>query len=101
MRTKNRLENKTETRSAARTVWSSLGLLTLACAAQAQYYAVTDLGTLGGANGMAYGINNHEQIVGAAQTGTGNYHGFLFDSGRMMDLGTLGGSNSWASGIND
>src|SRR6266436_6288660 len=46
-------------------------------------------------------INNHEQIVGAAQTGMGNYHAFMFDGGRMVDLGTMGGSNSWAYGIND
>jgi probable HAF family extracellular repeat protein len=82
-------------------------LLTLAagssfvCAANAQFYAVTDLGALGGTNGMAYGINNHEQIVGAAQTAMGNYHAFMFDGGRMLDLGTMGGSNSWAYAIND
>src|SRR5512138_1236830 len=90
--------------SGAARVWpllSSLALLAFAGGASAQYYAITDLGTLGGTNGMAYGINDHEQIVGAAQTATGNYHGFMFDRGRMMDLGTLGGSNSWAYGIND
>jgi probable HAF family extracellular repeat protein len=73
----------------------------LTAAARAQYYAVTDLGAVGGTNSMAYGINNHEQIVGAAQTGMGTYHAFMFSSGQMMDVGTLGGSNSWAYGIND
>lgn len=81
--------------------WSTLILLAFAAPLRAQFYAVTELGTLGGANGMAYGINNHEQIVGAAQTSMGNYHAFMFDSGWMMDLGTMGGSNSWAYGIND
>lgn len=76
-------------------------LLGLACTARAQFYAVSDLGTLGGTNGMAYAINNHEQIVGAAETPIGNYHAFVFDSGQMMDLGTMGGSDSWAYGIND
>jgi len=47
--------------------------LTFARATTAQPYAVTDLGTLGGTNGMAYGINDQEQIVGTAQTGFGNY----------------------------
>jgi probable HAF family extracellular repeat protein len=87
---------------AAWPLWSSLAVvLTLACAARAQFYAVTDLGALGGTNGIAYGINNREQIVGTAQTGMGNYHAFLFDGGRMVDIGTMGRSNSWAYGIND
>jgi probable HAF family extracellular repeat protein len=89
------------TRSAARSLGGGLILLVLTSMAHAQFYAVTDLGTLGGTNGLAYGINNHEQIVGAAQTGMGNYHAFMFDGGRMVDLGTMGGSNSWAYGIND
>ena len=72
-----RTEIKTATRSVLRPLWAGLPLLlALACPARAQFYAVTDLGTLGGTNGMAYGINNHEQIVGAAQTGVGNYHGY-------------------------
>ncbi len=50
---------------------------------------------------MAYGINNHEHIVGAAQTDMGTYHAFMFEGGRMIDLGTMGGSNSWAAGLND
>jgi probable HAF family extracellular repeat protein len=97
----NRIELHTITRFTAWPLWSGLALLALTGAARAQFYAVTDLGTLGGTNGMAYGINNHEQIVGAAQTAVGNYHGFVFDGGRMIDLGTMGGSNSWAHGIND
>ncbi len=79
---------------------ASLGFLLLSGAAQAQFYSVTDLGALGGSRGMAYGINDHEQIVGAAQTSLGYDHAFLFDGGRMIDLGTMGGSNSWAYGIN-
>src|SRR5512144_23177 len=94
-----------EIKSAARSIMlaflSGLFVLSLACAARAQSYAVTDLGTLGGTNGMAYGINQHEQIVGTAQTAMGTYHAFMFDDGRMIDLGTMGGSNSWAYGIND
>jgi probable HAF family extracellular repeat protein len=78
-----------------------MAVLALTCPARAQFYAVTDLGTLGGTNGMAYSINNQEQIVGGAQTPMGNYHGFMFGGGRMADLGTLGGSNSWCYGIND
>src|SRR5512135_2181752 len=89
------------TRLTAWPLLAGLALLALSGAARAQYYAVTDLGTLGGTNGMAYGINNHEQIVGSMQTGMGSQHAFMFDGGRLMDLGTMGGSNSWAYGIND
>jgi probable HAF family extracellular repeat protein len=84
-----------------RLLTTGLFLLGVGWSVHGQFYAVTDLGTLGGTNGMAYGINNHEQVVGTAQTAMGNYHAFMFDGGRMADLGTLGGSNSWAHGIND
>ena len=96
------IEIKIAPRLAAWPLWPSLlVILALTLPARAQFYAVTDLGTLGGTNGMAYSINNHEQIVGAMQTAMGNYHAFMFDGGRRVDLGTLGGSNSWAYGVND
>lgn len=88
-------------RSASISLWSSVALLALSCIARGQFYAVTELGTLGGTNSMATALNNHEQVVGAAQTALGNYHAFMFGGGRMTDLGTLGGSNSWAYGVND
>ncbi len=80
---------------------SGLVFVSACWAARSQSYSATDLGTLGGANGMAYGLNNREQIVGAAQTSMGGYHAFMFDGGQMVDLGTLGGSNSWCYGVND
>ncbi len=82
-------------------LFSGLAFLALTVPLHAQFYAVTELGTLGGTNGMAYGINNHEQIAGTAQTAMGDFHAFMFDGGRMTDIGTMGGSNSWAYGIND
>jgi len=85
-----RMEHRTISRFTAWALWSGLALLALTGAARAQFYAVTDLGALGGTNGMAYGINNHEQIVGTAQTGMGNYHGFMFDGGGWLT------SRSWA-----
>lgn len=97
----NRTGFRTATPSRAWPLLCSLVLLSLTGAARAQFYALTDLGSLGGTNGMAYGINNHEQIVGSMQTAMGNYHAFMFDGGRMVDLGTMGGSNSWAYGVND
>jgi probable HAF family extracellular repeat protein len=101
MRIANGIEIGTAVASRVWPLLSSLAFLALTGSVRAQFYAVTDLGTLGGTNGMAYGINNREQIVGAAQNAMGNYHAFMFDGGRMMDLGTVGGSNSWAYGVND
>ena len=67
-------------------------------------YNVTDLGTLGGAESHAEGINNNGQVVGGAWTGGDKPggHAFLWDSNRgMQDLGTLGGPSSCAKAINN
>jgi probable HAF family extracellular repeat protein len=58
-----------------------------------------DLGTLGGRNSAATGVNVAGQIVGAAETTGGATHAFLYD-GTMQDLGTLGGRRSVANAIN-
>ena len=65
------------------------------------HYAVVDLGTLGGTNSHAFGVNNHGVVVGDARLPDGRTHGFVFTNGVMMDLGTLGGTNSHAYSIND
>jgi len=60
-----------------------------------------DLGTLGGKDSMAFGINRTGQVVGASQTtGSALQHAFLYNAGVMTDLGTLGGSESQADSIN-
>lgn len=65
-----------------------------------------DLGTLGGDTSRAHGIDERGQIVGQAQTATGETHGFLWlpryrgPGGTMRDLGTLpGGDRSAANAI--
>ncbi|HZL43464.1 MAG TPA: hypothetical protein VFD66_09315 [Verrucomicrobiae bacterium] len=77
----------------------------LACTASVllaqPYYAVVDLGTLGGTNSRAFGLNNHGVIVGDAMRPDGSTHAFAFTNGVMMDLGTLGGTNSHAYSVND
>ena len=65
-----------------------------------------DLGTLGGTEGAAAGINNKGQVVGNSLT-TGNLasHAFLYSNGKMQDLNSLVTGSGWvlssASGIND
>jgi probable HAF family extracellular repeat protein len=61
---------------------------------------VRDLGTLGGLTSRAYAINGRKQIVGVADTASGQQHAFLWQNGVMIDLGTLGGASSVAFGIN-
>jgi probable HAF family extracellular repeat protein len=68
---------------------------------------MTDLGTLGGANSYAYGVNGSDQVVGASETGVLDQYGtpivaaFVWQNGVMTDLGTLGGPYASAGGIND
>ena len=60
-----------------------------------------DLGTLGGNNSKALGIDIHNRVVGWAQiSGDAAQHAFLWTHVRgMQDLGTLGGNNSEAFGV--
>ncbi len=65
-------------------------------------YIAIDLGTLGGQQSMAFGINENNEVVGAAQTADGVWHAFLYTTeGQMIDLGVLNGfDESRAFGIN-
>ena len=61
-----------------------------------------DLGALGGANSVAYAINDSGQVVGWADTnsnGTPSGHPFLYSGGPMQDLGTLGSGYGTAEAI--
>jgi probable HAF family extracellular repeat protein len=74
-------------------------------------YAITDLGTLGGASSGASAVNNVGQVAGGATTAAGANHAFLWTAGatngvpgnpQMQDLGTLPGfPNSQASALNN
>ena len=69
--------------------------------APAHSLTAVDLGTLGGANSKAFGINPRGDIVGQSETANGETHAFLYRDGTMTDLGTLpGGFESVAYGIN-
>ncbi len=66
-------------------------------------YAVTDLGTFGGAYTYALpmDINNNGQVVGwCSKPSYVDQHAFLWSNGTMTDLGTFGGQYSGATGIN-
>jgi probable HAF family extracellular repeat protein len=72
-----------------------------ACGIEWSSYVATYLGSLGGSSSLAYGINDHKQIVGWASTSSGDSHAFLWEDGAMIDLGTLGGEHSTARAINN
>lgn len=62
---------------------------------------VVDLGTFGGKESWAYGLNNHGSVVGWASLASGIYHAYVYQGGVMTDLGTLGGQFSSANGVSD
>jgi probable HAF family extracellular repeat protein len=65
--------------------------------------AIQDLGTLGGSQSTAYGINNNGDVVGSfTALPLGLNHAFLYSNGVMTDLGTLAVNyQSGASQINN
>jgi hypothetical protein len=61
----------------------------------------TELGTLGGTSSSAFGINDCEEVVGAASLkGDAVFHAVLFHDGRITDLDHHG-KGSIARGINN
>jgi probable HAF family extracellular repeat protein len=50
-------------------------------------YFITDLGTLGGTQSVAYAVNDFGQVVGASLiAGDEENHSFLYSNGKMRDL---------------
>jgi probable HAF family extracellular repeat protein len=62
---------------------------------------VIDLGTFGGTESWAWGLNNLGHVVGYAEEPNGIYKGFFWDGDTMLKLDTLGGPASSAFAIND
>src|SRR5260370_4412840 len=71
---------------------------------------IVNLGTLGGNESQAFGLNNRDQVIGVAANaipdpfsmlGWGTQaRAFLWEDGSMRDLGTLGGPDSFAWSVN-
>jgi len=61
---------------------------------------ITDLGTLGGASSVAYGINASGSVVGRSDTRAGYPHAFLWQGGTMTDLAPQSVLTSTATAIN-
>lgn len=61
---------------------------------------MVDLGTLGGAESWASGINDSGTVVGVSTMADGGVHAFLYAGGAMVDLNPDGG-NSEAFDINN
>ncbi len=62
---------------------------------------ITDLGTLGGRQSNAEGINESGLIVGFAElTGESDTHAVIWNGTDAKDLGTLGGRHSYGMAIN-
>ncbi len=62
---------------------------------------VTDIGTLGGMNSIAYAISDNGTIVGNSEpSNSALNHAFAYANGTMHDLGTLSGGESMALAIN-
>lgn len=78
----------------------AVGLLAALESGSSQYEVVA-IGTLGGATGFARGINNRNEVVGAAQNAEGDLRAFRWYDGTMVELKGLGGSMSGAYGINN
>jgi probable HAF family extracellular repeat protein len=66
-------------------------------------FQARDLGTLGGEASFGEAINERNEVVGSAQTASGEFRAFLWRTGQgMQSLGTLGGGgHSFAYSIND
>jgi len=65
-------------------------------------YAIKSLGTLGGDNSAAEGVNREGWVVGDSNLpGNQSEHAVLWRYAVLTDLGTLGGLNGYASSVNE
>ncbi|NCD23909.1 MAG: hypothetical protein EOL90_13380, partial [Spartobacteria bacterium] len=78
-----------------------LGLAVSSAAAAPEYFP-RDLGTLGGTNAFATGLNDLSQVVGWSLDGAGRTQAFVWAGGTLTNLPNFpGGSNGIATAINN
>ena len=77
--------------------------LRVAEARQSAAYSITDLGTLGGNQSRAFGVNNYGVVAGDSRptSGSSDSRPFAWQAETMTSLGTLGGSVGIAYAVND
>jgi probable HAF family extracellular repeat protein len=63
--------------------------------------ALLGLGTFGGVNSYALGVNDRGQVVGGSEDSKGQSHAFLWQDGIMTDLGTFDGDHTGAVDIDN
>lgn len=70
---------------------------------QAAAYIITDLGTIGGSESRAFGINFSGRVVGESDTPTSSdpENPFAWTNGSMTDIGNFGGGGGVAHAVND
>ncbi|HOO20019.1 MAG TPA: hypothetical protein PL011_01370 [Kiritimatiellia bacterium] len=82
-------------------IWIGAVLAALSAAAAPEYWPI-DLGTLGGAQSAALGLNDNGQVVGWSLTADGAIEAFVWSNGTLTGLGFLpGGTTSVARAINN
>lgn len=71
--------------------------------AQAPSYTVTDLGTLGGSESRAFGINQSGRVVGESDISASPEpeNPFSWTNGTLTDIGTFGSGSGAAHSVND
>ncbi len=57
-------------------------------------YVIDELGTLGGSESEAFGMNDNGMVVGVSDTASGAEHAFVYGNNVMKDLGSLPGQQS-------
>ncbi len=85
-------------------VWKILylGIVPLVFAHGGSLGTIQDLGTLGGSQTTAFGVNNSGQAAGWGTNPFGVTQGFLSTAQGLIDLsGQVGGAESYAYGVND
>jgi len=57
-------------------------------------YTIVEIGTLGGSDSNALGINENAQVVGSAFNAQGFRRAYLWENGTMTDLGVIPGTTT-------